>query len=156
MEMLEIFNPLIKRYARLLDYEDAKYDLIEQFYRCIYKIPIDNYKFKEEKYIVSYINKSIIHAYIKLEKIKNSYNDKIYLIEDINLEGYSFEPCREIILKEFLNGLSTYEKELFIKKFVNDLSDKEIAIQYSKSRQTVSKSINKIKNKLQHYLYLEK
>ena len=71
LDIIEIFNPLVSKYSRLLDGEDTKQDLIIHLIKSVNNMPIDNKNIFEDKNIVGYIAKSIRNEYIKLSKKKN-------------------------------------------------------------------------------------
>lgn len=54
-EIIEMFNPLISKYSRLLDGEDTKQDLFLYLIMVVYKIPINKEYFFEDEFIVDYI-----------------------------------------------------------------------------------------------------
>lgn len=54
-EIIEMFNPLISKYSRLLDGEDTKQDLSLYLIMVVYKIPINKEYFFEDEFIVDYI-----------------------------------------------------------------------------------------------------
>ncbi|MBU3194966.1 helix-turn-helix domain-containing protein [Clostridium algidicarnis] len=66
--ILNKFDPLINKYSRLLEYEDTKQELSLTLIKVLQRIRIDKGNFTEDKYIISYINKSIINRYIALSK----------------------------------------------------------------------------------------
>lgn len=153
VEIFEMFEPLINKYTRFLNYEDAKSDLIEKFYICIFKIPVNNPKFKDKKYILAYISKSMKNAYIKLNQKKNKHSNTFYLTDDLDLvEDKNTAIIEKILVEEFLDNLKPYEKAIFIQRFVLNKSESELAQQYSKSRQAINKSLNKLKKQMRNYL----
>ncbi|NLZ35512.1 MAG: hypothetical protein GX889_11555, partial [Clostridiales bacterium] len=77
LEIIEVFNPLLSKYSKLLDGEDTRQDLIIHLMSVISKINLHNKELCKDKVIVSYIAKSIRNEYIRLSKKKN----KIKLIE---------------------------------------------------------------------------
>lgn len=152
-EIIELFNPVINKYSRLLDGEDTRQDLIIHIIKVLNKIPIDKIKFYQDKAILGYIVKAVRNQYIYLSK-KNS---KKNLNEtSLNFEweiGYDeFESELELLdLFEILT-----EKESFIIKsiYVYYLSISEIADYMNISRQAVNQSKNRALKKLEK-LYLE-
>ena len=66
LSVLEKFEPLLNKYSRKTYYSDMKNDLVLFFLELIPKIPIHKDNFKQDKYIISYINKSIRNQYILL------------------------------------------------------------------------------------------
>lgn len=68
LEIIEIFNPIISKYSRLLDKEDTRQDLIIHLIKILNNILIDNKSLVKNKEIIGYIAKSIRNEYIKLSK----------------------------------------------------------------------------------------
>ncbi|MCT4687724.1 MAG: sigma-70 family RNA polymerase sigma factor, partial [Vallitalea sp.] len=64
--LIKQFEPLIDKYSRLLNYEEARTDLIIAFIELIHKIPC-----LETPKNISYINKSIKNTYIRFSKSNN-------------------------------------------------------------------------------------
>lgn len=71
IKIIDIFKPLLIKYARLIDFEDTKQDLIIHLTNIVNNIKIDNKNIYEDKMIVGYIAKSIRNEYIKLPKKRN-------------------------------------------------------------------------------------
>lgn len=66
VEVITKFYPLIKKYSKKLEYDGSNVDLIICLLESILYIPINkNINFKEDKYIVSYLNQCIKHKYFK-------------------------------------------------------------------------------------------
>lgn len=148
LKIYQKFEPLLKKYSWFLNYEDAKADLAVQFYRCIYKIPIETAEFFDDKYILSYIEKSIKNIFITLNSRKERMQNMFCSLEDISCHTASYQiNTSDMEIKEFLATLPAREKDIFFKKYYLDLSDKEIANHYGLSRQAINKSRNKVKQK---------
>lgn len=60
LEIIEIFNPLISKYSRLLDKEDTRQDLIIHLIKVLNKVPIDNKCLFKNKEIIGYNKLSVI------------------------------------------------------------------------------------------------
>ena len=67
--ILERFEPKLNKLQRNSIYEDMKSDLILFMFKLLNKIPLEKEVFREDKYIISYINKSLQYQYIYLNKI---------------------------------------------------------------------------------------
>ena len=65
LKLTEKFNPLLKKYAYKLFYEDAYNDLLLDFIELLHNIQIKNIHNKSEGSVVSYICTSIHSSYIK-------------------------------------------------------------------------------------------
>ncbi len=79
LQMVEKFNPLLKKYAYRLYYEDAYNDLLVDFVELLHNIDLDRIQDKGEGKMVSYLCKSINSSYIKkLTAIKKLHSCILY------------------------------------------------------------------------------
>jgi RNA polymerase sigma factor (sigma-70 family) len=79
LKLIEKFNPILKKYAYRLYYEDAYNDLLVDFIELLFKISIDKMQTKDDGCIISYLTTSIHNSYIKkLIKLKQMRNFTIY------------------------------------------------------------------------------
>ena len=150
------FQPLIKKYSYLLKYEDAPSELTLTFIETLYKIPINNPKFKQDKYIVSYINKSIKSSYIHLSKSRNKlcyYESPINL--DITEDFYQTNIVDKLFIYELLSLLTLREKEIINLRYFKEYSDIEISQKLRISRQAVNKTKNRAITKMKKYMLVD-
>lgn len=141
LKLIKEFQPLIKKYSYLVDYEDSESELTLTFIETLYKIPINNPKFKQDKYIISYINKSIRNKYIYLSKNRN----KIYYYEspinlDITQTPYQTNIGNKLFINDLLLTLTKREREIINLKYFKEYSDIEISKKFGISRQAVNKT----------------
>lgn len=109
---------------------------------------------------MSYIKKSIYHAYIKLSK-KKCCRDKETLLSSYNLDGqnlidekFSYHDERTgIVFSEIKKCLSKNEYKVIYYLFVDDLSVNNIANMMDTTRQNVNQTKNRALKKL-HNKYL--
>lgn len=151
-EIINIINPLISKYARLLDGEDTKQDLIVYLIKLINKIPINKESFFESNAILGYISKAIRNEYIKLSKnIDKKRLNEIELNLDMEIGYEDLESEMEML--DLFNILT--EKEAYIMKliYVYYLSITEVADFMKISRQSVNQTKNRALNKIRK-LYL--
>lgn len=128
LKLIKEFQPLIKKYSYLVDYENSESELTLTFIKTLYKIPINNPKFKQDKYIISYINKSIRNKYIYLSKNRN----KIYYYEspinlDITQTPYQTNIGNKLFINDLLLTLTKREREIINLKYFKEYSDIEIS-----------------------------
>ena len=112
--ILEKFEPQLNKFQRISKHEDMKSDLILFLFNLLNKIPFERECFKEDKYTISYISKSLRHHYIYLNKI----NCKISLKESVLEENYveSYDDCfNNIIFRDIIKNLTDPEKYVIIK-----------------------------------------
>lgn len=155
MGIIEIFNPLLLKYSKLLDGEDTKQDLIIHLINVVNKIKFDNENLCKDKMIVGYIAKSIRNEYIRLSRKRS----KILLNEselnlDIEMEYDGFESEFEML--DIFKVLS--KKEAYIMKliYVYYLSVSEISDYMKISRQAVNQAKNRGLKKIKNIYLLDK
>lgn len=156
MKIICKFKPLIQKYSRKLNYDDAEDELILGLVETVIFLPIDTKEYlKKDECIVGYINMSIKNRYINLsKKYCQIYNLEMELNEDINIKGNEniyISVENKIFIKDILNKLTSLQKEVVIKKFFKEYKDNEIAKQLGISRQAV----NRIKNRALKKMKLE-
>lgn len=154
LTLVNQFKPLIRKYSYLLNYEDGQSELTLIFIETIYKVPIDNPKFKQDKFIISYINKSVRNNYINLSKNRN----KLYYYESpINLDiiesSYETKVEDKILAQELLSLLTKREKEIIKLRYFEEYSNVEISEMFGISRQAVNKTKNRAITKMKRYIF---
>lgn len=147
IEIITLFNPVLSKYSILVDGEDTKQDLIIHLIKVLNTAKFYDENLCEDKFIFSYILKSIRHEYIRLSKNKN----KILINErelnlDIEIAYDGFENEFEVI--DMFKILS--EKEAYIIKliYIYYLSVSEVADYMKISRQAVNQAKNKALKKI--------
>ena len=121
LKLTEKFNPLLKKYAYKLFYEDAYNDLLLDFIELLHNIQIKNIHNKSEGSVVSYICTSIHSSYIKrlmeVKRLRNIllYSDlndnELYYIEAISASNdlyqeYELSLIKKILTKQELKVIS--------------------------------------------------
>ena len=143
--IINMFDPLINKYVRLLNFDDAKSELITTLIETLFKIPIHKSNFNQNKYIISYIKKSIFHKYISISK-KISYESKYESEFDFNL--IESNKSTDLEFYDLINDLTPKEKTILISKFIKNMKDTEIAQALNISRQAVNQTKNRALIKL--------
>lgn len=144
LEMLQRFERLLRKYARLLNYEDAYSDLVVFFLELLLSNNIKGLIGKPDAIIVNYITKAIKNEYIRLSK---SMQRKYILYSDLN-ENEQFivasrhayhhpEPLSWIIDSK---KLTNWEKYVLKMIFECGLTIQEIAELSGKSRQAINQT----------------
>jgi len=93
--LIEKFNPLLKKYAYKLSYDDAYNDLLLNFIELLHNMQIENIHNKsEEGSVVSYICTSVHSSYVKrlieVKRLRNLLlysdlnNNELYYVESIS------------------------------------------------------------------------
>lgn len=153
LNLLDKFKPLLLKYAIKLGYQDAFFDLRTCFIKLVYEVNLNN--FPEEKYLLSYIKKSIYHSYINLSK-KNTKAEKQIPFSTFCEEGSFFEDNNiyvydSSILLEIKSILLPKELLVIYNIYFNDMSVAEIAKNLGVSRQYTNEIKNKALDKLRLY-----
>lgn len=150
--LISKFQPLLKKYTYMLNYEDAYNDLLLALINLIKTIRLHEMKSHEDAPLLIYIKQSIYHTYIALSKeyrklIKsmpislpnicddeNNYIskwDKLVFAEDEHLK-MEYEFLYQILTK--------YEAEIIIYFFFMKYTVKEIAAMYSVSLPAITQA----------------
>lgn len=154
LQLLEMFEKLLKKYARQLGTEDAYEDLRLFFFELITKLKGKDISSDNDGYIVSYIAKSIKNQYIFMSKQRNA--DNIDTFSDISEEQMIY--IEQLAASDNQTDISIYfpshnkltEKEETILRlyFVNGYSIETISNQLKVSRQAVNQAKNRAINKI--------
>jgi RNA polymerase sigma factor (sigma-70 family) len=150
------FEPLLKKYARLLGESDYKYFLAEALYNALLKMPIDSEKFRDDKYILSYIRKAVASEYINLAVLFDDHKAFVSL-DDLPPE-MKRQPENLIDKKEFemfmqdaVTRLTKTERCVFYYSFIMGHTDTATGYILSVSRQSVSRTVKRIRSKLSSF-----
>lgn len=158
--MILKFQPLLKKYAFLLNYGDAYSEMYENFVECVYRIPLYQlHEPKNDSVILAYIKTAMKNSYIGLSKNNGQYKKQIPL-EEMDLlkkRDSHYQQDYENDLFEYELKKILCEKELFMlkAKFIYGYSESEIAKQLEISRQAVNKQFQKIYSKIRKYYHNE-
>ncbi len=154
--LIEKFRPLMVKYARKLNYEDAYDDVMLYFIKLVKSIKLDKLTDQTDKIIISYINKSITNFYHKKIPQIVSRQKEVIMSELTEEQQYYIEvktaQTDEInILDEYGLGhlLTEAERKLIYQVYVEGHSVAELAKYQNRTRQAVNqqriRAIRKIK-----------
>lgn len=155
-DIITMFQPLIKKYAFLLDNADAYTDMYDSFIDCIYKIPIQGLRSSAgDAAVLSYIKTTMKNSYIALSK-RNGVRKSQIPLDDLDTENEkigaeSIDFDGGVLREDLLQFLSAEEELLLEAKIFYGYSDAEIANQLGISRQAVNKRYRKIIEKVKEY-----
>lgn len=155
IKIIDIFNPLLIKYSKLLDYEDTKQDLILHLINVLSKINFNNKYLCKDKAIVGYVAKSVRNEYIRLSRKRNKILlNELELNLDIEIEYDGFDSEFEML--DAFKILS--EKEAYIMKliYVYYLSVSEVSDYMKISRQAVNQAKNRALKKIRNIYLLDK
>lgn len=158
LQLLEMFDKLLKKYARLLGTEDAYEELRLFFFELLDRLKCKNLCGNSDGYAVSYISKSVKNQYIALSKARNSRKEDTFsdMSEEqmVYVEQIAATDDRVDISSYFPSGnkLSEREKLILQQFFVDDYSIEEIAQRLNISRQAVNQAKKRALNKIREAL----
>lgn len=153
-KLISKFNPLITKYSyKFSDQSDAKSELTLCFIQIINSIKINRTSFPEEKYLISYISRSMQRAYYALAKKEYNYNNhNILVCSDEEFNDFITEDNSNLIFNDLLKYLSHKEAFIIIKHYLFSYKEIEISHQLNISRQNVhiskTRALNKLKKSL--------
>ena len=146
------FEPILNKYALMLKDIDLKYDLAADMYLALLKMPLHEDRFKQDKYIVSYIATTVRHAATKIWKdcTKHTCHSSIDTDDAIDLEDKTeaFDTFwHDATLELIKDALKDDEFSIFI-LILKGYSQADIAKTLGVTRQAVFKRLEKIKGKI--------
>lgn len=161
LQLLGIFEKLLKKYARLLGTEDAYEELRLFFFELLDGLKGKNIRTDSDGYIVNYISKSVKHRYIALSKAGKKRRESPF--SDISEEQMSF--IEQLAASEGSDDISAFfptndklsdrEQTILRLFFVDNYSIEEIARQLGVSRQAANQAKNRALDKIRR-AYFEK
>jgi len=156
LKILEIFEPLIKKYHRLLGYdEDLKQEIIFKIVKLIkIEIILEKLRTVNDNVLLKYISDSVYHHYIYLSKnkrLKESYEMTEFSEEIMaDISGINFND--DFIIIDLLKSILT-EKE-FISVYYTEIMDytsEETAKMLHISKQACNQRKLRALEKIKHY-----
>ena len=157
LELINRFDPLIKKYSYFLGTEDSKQELTLEFIRVVKNINLNNLKIKTDAALTSYIRKSIKNKYIQLSIAQNLKENKetVFEYEKVN-NSYKSNDDLIAIVNSLIDTLTDLEKEVIILRYYKEFSDIEISQFFHISRQAVNQNKNRALKKMRkEYFYDE-
>lgn len=150
MEILLMFDPVLRKYSYKLGYEDAKQDLILELLGMINKMPL----LELEGKIVSYIASGVCHAYIALSKKQRQRKDhEQALIPEMMGVEKGKDLDFGVDLENAVQELNDRQKQILHYKMEQGKTDTEIASLLGITRKTVYKNRMRMMEVLKKELY---
>ncbi len=152
LEQLVIkFMPLLKKYATLLETEDALQELQVNFIVLLLKMKPECLRGKEDKYIVSYLKKSVYNDYICLSKSNRKYRRthwfecdmKQEVIACVDKQTAVYNQYNGLLQDELKRLLTGVEYEVICLHYIFNYHIGEIATMKKVSKQTENKTKNR-------------
>lgn len=108
LQIVQRFQPLLKKYAALLKYEDAYSDLQLYLLELLHSGKLTKLQRKDDGTLVKYIESSIRHQYISLNSRKNAVdNSVIASVDEIDFDQTVLQPSELTLLSQFVfKGMS--------------------------------------------------
>ncbi len=160
LEILNLFSPLIKKYTRLLNYdEDCRSELILKIITLVKnEIEPDKMQLLNDGAIISYISNAMYHHYIWLSRGISKIRDNETTCEGetlINvLDNSHFNPdeMEDGLLMETLRSILTERELICIKLIVLEgYTAKYVADKLGVTKQAVNQCKNRALKKLKKY-----
>jgi len=155
--LIEKFNPLLKKYAYKLSYDDAYNDLLLNFIELLHNMQIENIHNKSEGSVISYICTSVHSSYVKrlieVKRLRNLllYSDlndnELYYVESISATNDVYQEYELSFIK---NILTKQELTVICMIYFTGYTVTEIASFYGTLRQAVNQMKNRALKKLRN------
>lgn len=151
-EMIEKFDPIIRKYGRKLGGEDGYQDMALFFITTLNTFPVDKLSNTSDGAIVNYLKATIYHGYIDLSKKACEIKDREYSTDVFPeaSEELNYDYFEDIIS---IRSLSEKERNVLRLMFKQDCSAAEVARMIGTTRQNVNqikhKALKKLKEALQ-------
>ncbi len=137
LETIIRFNPLIKKYSRMLDYSDAEGDLVLAMTKIARKIPQTG----NQATTVGYVAKSLKHEYIALSKKRQRLVKSEIITCEINAsQRIEWDIESQIDIRNAINRLTRNQRYIVYLRYYVGYSNSEIATALHISRQAVNKT----------------
>ncbi len=157
IELIQKFSPLIRKYSRKLNYDDAEADIIIFLIETIKKIPIfNNINLNKDECIVGYINTSIKNRYISLSKkyisiVSQETKLDVNIFLDYTLQDKQESIDNHIFITFLLDKLPHYQKQIIENIFINNIPEIYLSKRLHVSRQSVNRAKNRALSNLKKY-----
>ncbi len=159
LELIEQFQPLLRKYARLLKAEDAYEILVVDFLEMLHKINLRENAFLEDASLLRYFKVSVHHSYIRHSRksVKISANEiclsalsevQLYEIEARSATCDEYDTIGHTRLHEVL---SDYEMKILLLTCTQNFPAAEIARRLGVSRQSVNQTKRRALKKARQY-----
>ena len=160
VELIGLFDPLLKKYAKKLKYDEAYYDLRFEFINAIFELNTTNLEELSEGQIINYITKMIYHHYInQSKKIRSNVKSMVFsemsdqMVSIINAKLAVEDQQKDYEIEFALRKLNIDEQKLVYLIFFKEYSIQEIAQSYGTSRQAINQKKKRIVQKMFRIMY---
>lgn len=159
MELIDRFQPIFRKYARKLNYEDAYQDTILYFIEFVNTVHLKDMNCLKDEAIVSYINTSVINFYNKkIHKVIESHRE--IAMSELTAEQLYHVEARAARRDEadffmelgIMGRLNQNEYKIVYMVYVEGYTTAEIARRTKKTRQSVNQIKKRALSKLKRFL----
>ena len=157
-EIIKSFKPLLNKYARKLNYEDAYFDMRISFIELILNIKVEMFPENEDKYILGYISKATYQIFLKYARKNQMTGCEITesQIEDFDIENFGKqlsynESYDDLLIEDLKKVLSKKEYEVIYEWLFQGKNIQQIADQEKISRQAVFAKKRRALKKMKNY-----
>lgn len=148
LQIVQRFQPLLKKYAALLKYEDAYSDLQLYLLELLHSGKLTKLQRKDDGTLVKYIESSIRHQYISLNSRKNAVdNSVIASVDEIDFNQMSLssnDEYPELLISDLHSELTLLSQFVFKGMSIADIAEKS-----GVSRQAINRKKLSILKKLE-------
>lgn len=156
--LIEKFDRLLKKYARLLRYEDALNDLQLDFIVLIKNIRLERLQYCNDGVLVNYIVRAVKNSYISHSKRAGAVDhteigfsdlseEQMYMVEGQNSVSGT-DDFQELMAHIPRGTLTDRETLIIIREFYMGMSSAEISNDLKVSRQSINQTKQKALKKL--------
>lgn len=156
LKLIDKFKPMLRKYTRLLNYEDAFSDLQLHFIKLILNTNFAALRSDTEGVLVTYIKNAVYHNYIRLSQLKN-HEKRFRNFSDLNEResayiDYSLSSKDIYFENEFMLADKLTKREFIVleKFYCFGLTIQDIAFELKISRQSVNQTKKRALKKLRN------
>lgn len=140
--ILEKFDPLLKRYTRLL-YRDDKEDVYSELTVALWEAVCKISYYENDGQVINYLSMALKNKFFELYRVSCKYHNHMAGVDDTEISMISTPGslCEEIIVQEDMQKVSSRlkgkKKQIFEMIFIQEYSNVEVADKLKISRQYV-------------------
>ncbi|SHJ35906.1 RNA polymerase sigma factor [Lutispora thermophila] len=149
MKLIKKFEPLIKKYTKELNYEEAETDLIISFIEILKDINLSIFPVKNDGLVVNYIVRSLNHKKINLyRRYVTNMQESLEINMELICDESDTSHKSRIIFEDLISCLPRLQRRVIKERFLLGYSYKEIADRLNITRQAVNGIKNRALNNL--------
>jgi len=159
LELTKKFKPLLRKYARKLNYEDAYNDLLLNFIEMIDVMKVDSLRVQSDAGIIAYLAKAVYSHYVKnlkhlLSEVSTVNFSQLEEWQILAAGGFSSDSTGFIKsdLSEIKQLLTENEYRIIHGIFILGYSESELARAHSSTRQNICQVKKRALKKLKNYM----